>query len=88
MGRHRSLKRAQRQHRGLRIGGFTLQHVETNPVVFQHAIMQQLHRLPHEIVHRSGGLIDAVDLFLDFCERGTRRHMGVSRDHFDRDAWA
>ena len=59
---HGPLKRPQHQHARLSTHWFFVQHVETDPVVFQHSFVQKLDHLPHQIFDRAGGLIEAVDL--------------------------
>ena len=47
MRRHGTLERSQHQHGRL---GTRFEHVETHPVIFQHALMQHLHHRLHEFL--------------------------------------
>src|SRR5579871_4631906 len=63
--RHRPDKRVQHQYRRLRAG---FQHVEADPVVFEHALVQYLAHAMHEFFrswHRTGQLRDLVTNLFD-----------------------
>src|SRR5690242_5088449 len=87
MRRHGALQGPQDQHAGLRVHRFLLQHVEAHPVVLEHAIVQQLHYFPHQVIHRARRLIEPVDLVLNFRDLGSSRHrlFWVDRSSRSRD---
>ncbi len=74
MRRHRTLKRTQHQHAAADRRWSRLQHVEADPVVLQHPVVQDLHDFPHEVFHRTRRLTDAIDLLLDFRDFWDRGH--------------
>src|ERR1700677_2799711 len=68
---HGALESAEAQHRRLRAG---LQQVKADPVVFQHAVVQQLDHLLHQVLRRGRGRGEVGHFLAQFFHSGGNRH--------------
>jgi hypothetical protein len=71
MRRHSAFELAQHQHWR---PSARFEHVEAHPVIFQHALVQELHHRPHELLAAGDSLRNLSDLVADFFDSASCGH--------------